>query len=155
MLSSSEAGESHRSGVFTLAVLASAAFTMLSPALLRAQQQPARGTIIVPATSVVRPQDRGVRAHTNHLIFIPAKGNGNKGGPPGGNKSGPTGETPGSLACVYQTAASLTSGCPKSATSLPVGGSGVIAIVDAYNDPNAFRAAALKRWSVSLRPSPP
>jgi kumamolisin len=134
MLSSSETGESHRSGVFTLAVLASAAFTMLSPAPLRAQQQPARGTIIVPATSVVRPQDRGVRAHTNHLIFIPAKGGPSK---PGGG-SGPTGETPGSLACVYQTAASHTSGCPKSATSLPVGGSGVIAIVDAYDYPTAY-----------------
>lgn len=127
-----------RTSVFTLAVLASAGFMMLSPTALNAQRKPARGKVIVPDTSVVRPQDRGVRAHTNHLIFIPASGKNKKHGPPGGGPSGPTGETPGSLACVYQTAASLTPGCPiATATSLPSGGSGVIAIVDAYDYPSA------------------
>ena len=127
-----------RTSLFTLAVLASAGFMMLSPAALRAQQKPARGTVIVPATSVVRPQDRGLRAHTNHLIFIPANVGNKRGGPPGGGNSGPAGETPGSLACVYQTAANLTTGCPISkATALPSGGSGVIAIVDAYDYPSA------------------
>jgi kumamolisin len=126
-----------RTSVFTLAVLASAAFVMLSPAALSAQQKPARGTIIVPDSSVVRPQDRGVRAHTNHLIFIPAAGN-KKHGPPGGGPSGPAGETPGSLACIYQTVSNQPSGCPiASATAIPNGGSGIIAIVDAYDYPTA------------------
>ncbi|MFZ0795785.1 MAG: hypothetical protein WAM65_18610, partial [Candidatus Korobacteraceae bacterium] len=43
------------------------------------QQQPATpqiftrpGTVITPASSILRPGDAGLRAHTNHLIFAPA-----------------------------------------------------------------------------------
>jgi subtilase family serine protease len=108
-----------------------AGILMLCPAALSAQQKPARGKVIVPATSVVRPEDRGKRAHTNYLIFVPAKGKPAPGNP------GPQGETPGSLACIYQTV-SPTPGCPiGTAKSTPAGGSGVIAVVDAYDYPTA------------------
>ena len=140
MFSSSNTGKTGRGTLSSLSVLAATAMAlMLSPAALSAQQKPARGTIIVPLTSVVRPQDRGIRAHTNYLIFVPAKGD-KKPGPPSGS-SGPAGETPGSLACIYQTVDESTAygnGCPVSqATKTPSGGSGVIAIVDAYDYPTA------------------
>jgi kumamolisin len=93
-----------------------------------AQNTPARGNVIVPRSSVARPEDAGVRAHTNLLVFVP-------------DSSQPeqsfSGETPASLACVYKLVAQV-SGCPISGTTLlPTGGSGAIAIVDAYDDPNA------------------
>jgi len=92
-----------------------------------------RGTIIVPNSSVVRPQDQGKRAHTNHLIFVPAKH---------GIPTPPTPETPGSIACIYQlppyTTSDLAAGCRISDAADPTtGGSGVIAIVDAYHYPTA------------------
>jgi kumamolisin len=102
----------------------------------RRSLRPPRGTIIVPSSSVVRPQDGGKRAHTNHLIFVPAKH-----GPP----ILPNRETPGSIACIYQLPPYTTSdksifedGCPISEAADPTtGGSGVIAIVDAYHYPTA------------------
>src|SRR5271167_2061392 len=68
------------------------------------QQQPATpqiymrpGGVITPASSVMRPEDAGLRAHTNHLIFVPA----------GHPLSSPlpeytSAETPASMGCVYK-----------------------------------------------------
>jgi subtilase family serine protease len=69
---------------------------------------------VVPDSSVEHSQDHGKRAHTNHLIWA--------NGRPGGG-GGPRGETPASLRAVYSLPSS--------------GGSGVIAIVDAYHYPTA------------------
>ncbi len=81
----------------------------------------------------------GIRAHTNHLILVR---------PDRVEQSAsriPVGETPGSLACVYQTsAASFSSGCPITGNLTnginpnPSGGSQTIAIVDAYDYPTAY-----------------
>jgi hypothetical protein len=136
-----EGGRFFRASLATIA----AAFVMLaSPALLGAQAKPARGTVIVPPSNVVPPQDRGKRAHTNFLIFVPAS----KGGKPAPNtSSAPGGETPSSLACVYQVGpTNNVSGCPaidsgSSGTmnyDNPTGGSNIIAIVDAYDYPTAM-----------------
>jgi kumamolisin len=93
-----------------------------------AQNTPARGNVIVPRSSVARPEDAGLRAHTNLLIFVPDSNR---------PEQSFSGETPASLACVYKLVAQV-SGCPISGTTLvPTGGSGAIAIVDAYDDPNA------------------
>ena len=97
-----------------------------------------QGKVITPATSVVNPADRGQRAHTNHLIFQPQKG-------PPFRSSTPAGETPGSLACVYGTTSQTTDGCSitgkvsdgNNGNSTADGGSGIIAIVDAYDYPSA------------------
>jgi kumamolisin len=91
------------------------------------------GTVIVPASSIERPEDVGIRAHTNIQIFIPRTGVSlNPQTTPGGFF-----ETPASLACVYKLV-KATAGCnPTVATAVPVGGAGAIAIVDAYDDPNA------------------
>jgi len=88
-------------------------------------------TVIVPDTSAEHVVDIGKRAHTNHLIlYRPALGGGS-----------PSGETPLSLACVYETWAStlISSGCPYTSANAPnpSGGAGIIAIVDAYDYPSA------------------
>jgi kumamolisin len=97
-------------------------------------QGPEQASVIVPDTTVEHPQDIGKKMHTNHLIlYRPEKG-------PGAKASGPAGETPVSLACVYQTwgATLLSAGCPYTASApKPSGGFGVIAIVDAYDYPTA------------------
>jgi len=88
------------------------------------------GTVVVPASSIAHPGDAGHRAHTNFEIFISDAWH-NFGVPP------PNAETPASLACVYGLVKPVT-GCPISGTHTnPSGGSGVIAIVDAYDNPNA------------------
>ncbi len=98
------------------------------PAAWGQGSSPSQGKVIVPPTSIENPSDLGKRAHTNHLIFatpVPAA-------------SGPSGETPGSLGCIYQiTSASLAGGCPLSTSAVPTGGSGTIAVVDAFDYPTA------------------
>lgn len=121
-----------------------AAFAAGSAAPARAQE-PRAGTVIVPPSNVLPPQDRGTHAHTNFLIFRPSKG----GKPVGLVGPSPAGETPSSLACVYQVGPNNTNtNCPVTySTTIGVGspmnydtpanGSNVIAIVDAYDYPTA------------------
>ena len=116
-------------------------------------------TVIVPPTSVEDPADIGKKAHTNHLILKLNKadkpdGNGNAFGKSNRTSPAPVGETPGSLACVYQTSGATpgnSGGCgitgnPASGNNgLPnaSGGVGTIAIVDAYDYPTAAADFAL------------
>ena len=92
-----------------------------------------QGTIVLPASSVARPEDAGVRAHTTHMIFVPQ----------GHSMSSPTpsytfAETPASLACVYKVGPSFAGCNPLSgSTTHASGGWGAIALVDAYDNPNA------------------
>ncbi|HTR23254.1 MAG TPA: S53 family peptidase [Terriglobales bacterium] len=86
--------------------------------------------IIYPGSSI--PQ-KG-HHHTNYFFVDSDKP---QGGPPSGV------ETPGSLACVYQLV-TTTPGCnPASATTLPTGGWGAIAIVDAGYYPTAASDLAM------------
>lgn len=111
-----------RTGIVCLAVVAAASF---------ASAQIQRESV-TPPSSVERPEDFGVRAHTNYFFYVPAPGESPEAPPPG-----TTVETPGSIACIYGLV-STTSGCPvATATKLPTGGSGTIVLVDAYDDPNA------------------
>src|SRR5271155_4707294 len=91
------------------------------------QMQVNGGTVIVPASSIERPEDAGIRAHTNVQIFIP------RGGGSISPQATPGGffETPASLACVYKLVKATTGCNPTVATANPVGGVGAIAIVDA------------------------
>src|SRR5258708_13384162 len=51
-------------------------------------------------------------------------------------RTSPPYETPASLACVYQLVDDVVPGCPVLGTSaVPQGGSGLIAIVNAFNNP--------------------
>ncbi len=71
--------------------------------------------ILVPDSSVVRPEDLGIRAHTNHLIRI-------DGATPNAT---PGGQSPANLWALY---------------NIPAGavGSGLIVIVDAFHYPTAL-----------------
>jgi len=84
---------------------------------------------IVPASSIEHSEDVGVRAHTNIILVLPEKleisGNG-----------APVAENPLSLACIYDLV-QRTKGCPKTSKILPTGGSKAIALVDAYDNPDA------------------
>lgn len=85
------------------------------------------GTIFIPASSIPRPEDAGVRAHTNIIVS----------GHPANTCCGATWETPASLACVYQLVTPVQ-GCPIATSKTnPSGGVGAIAIVDAYDNPVA------------------
>jgi kumamolisin len=86
------------------------------------------GRIVVPASSVERAEDVGIRAHTNIILNLHT----DKSAPP------PNAETPASLACVYQLVKTLVKGCPiAGTTALPNTGVGAIALVDAYDNPYA------------------
>ena len=97
-----------------------------------------RGNGIYPPSSIERPEDVGVRMHTNYIFYAPT----------GSVVSAaqPAGETPASLGCVYDIVSNPVSGCPINGTTQnPTGGSGVIVIVDAYDYPSA--AADLATFS--------
>jgi kumamolisin len=88
------------------------------------------GYVFVPASSIQHPEDVGVRAHTNTQLFI-SNLQYDSSQPP------PNAETPASLGCVYQLT-SQVSGCPiHGTTQNPSGGWGAVAIVDAFDNPNA------------------
>src|SRR5262252_2556167 len=78
-------------------------------------ESPQHRSIAVPDSTVERPPDRGIRAHTNHLIRDQGK--------PTRGLGSPAGESPASIRSVY--------GLPST------GGSEIIAIVDAFDYPTA------------------
>src|SRR5712692_3442124 len=74
---------------------------------------PQHGSVLIPDTSIERREDMGIRAHTNHVIQFRPEFVG----------TSPSGETPASIRSVYNIPST--------------GGSGIIAIVDAYDYPTA------------------
>ncbi len=108
-----------------------------------AQNAASSPVVITPSSSVEHPEDVGVRAHTHILLVVP------RGGLPSAGSAGlqprespPYAgflfETPASLACVYQLVTPVVPGCnPNVTVTNPTGGSGIRAIVDAFDDPNA------------------
>jgi kumamolisin len=98
-------------------------------------------SIVVPPSSLSRPEDYGKAAHTNIRFIMPkdlranAKGVPHLVGPP---FSGYGFETPASLACLYGLAV-FTTGCnPNSVTAVSTKGSRAVALVDAYDYPTAL-----------------
>ncbi len=88
------------------------------------------GTIVVPASSMARPEDAGVRAHTNVQLFFPKAHH---------DASMPSGkyETPASLACVYGLTAASPGCNPETLKTVLTTGSKVVVIVDAFDYPTA------------------
>jgi kumamolisin len=101
-----------------------------------AQVSPRGGKIFVPNSSIEKPTDVGRFAHTNIQVFLPADAprRAQIAGPP---YPGYAYETPASLACVYGLVKAVTGCNPNTVTALPNGGGRMIAIVDAYDAPNA------------------
>jgi kumamolisin len=108
----------------------SVVWTVVTSSAIAAQELPKRpmlrlGDVLVPASSLERPEDlgSGLRAHTNHMILATPEMDATTEGAAGFVGTKPYGETPASLRSAYKMPAS--------------GGAGAIAIVDAYDDPTA------------------
>jgi kumamolisin len=104
--------------------------------LAAAQIKPMTGKVLVPDSSIEKPLDIGRAAHTNIQVFLPSGilRNQQASGPP---YAGYAYETPASLACVYGLVAVVTGCNPNKVTKIPAGGARMIALVDAYDAPNA------------------
>jgi len=102
------------------------------------------GRIIIPSSSIVRTEDIVARrAHTNIVLYIHTDN----------TQPGPTFETPASIACVYHLVPQV-SGCPISGTTInPTGGSGAIALVEAYDYPTAANDLAVFSVRFGLPPA--
>jgi kumamolisin len=99
------------------------------------------GRIVVPASSIPRPEDAGVRAHTNIILNLYSDN----------SCCGTTWETPASLACIYQVVTPIQ-GCPIATTkTVPTGGVGAVALVDAYDNPDAVADmnAYVNQWGLA------
>jgi subtilase family serine protease len=119
--------------VFAGAIALGLAHPLLPQMQKLPQMHTGGGTIIVPESSIARPEDVGKRARTFVRIFIPDAGLPiNAANTPGGFF-----ETPASLACVYQLVTAAKTCNPSTATTVSHGGAHAIALVDAYDDPNA------------------
>jgi kumamolisin len=152
----------------SIASLVIAGALFVSCASTASAQSARRGggaSVTIPASSIAHPVDTGKRAHTNVRFLLPPAGTSAlNGGPP---FPGLFYEDPASLACIYN----LTSpppkdkGCNPNDTTLnnPSGGGRALAIVDAFDDPNAssdlaafssqFGVAAHTSFSVVYAPS--
>lgn len=101
--------------------------------LLTSQQ--GLSSVVIPASSLIRPSDLSVRSHTNVRFMTVGKA------APSANGQPPYGgyffETPQSLACIYHVVTPIQYCNPGKTTITPSGGSNAIAIVDAYDDPTA------------------
>jgi kumamolisin len=119
------------------------------PVMAAAQGVAHKGSVLVPSSSFERSYDRGARAHTNVQLFVPAEGfqvpRPLVVGPP---YAGFLYETPASVACVYRLVPVVTGCNPNLVKTNPTGGSRAIAIVDAYDAPNA--AADLAYFSAQF-----
>jgi hypothetical protein len=97
------------------------------------------GAVIVPSSSIARPEDAGLFAHTNIKIFVPT-------GKTLGTISPENtyAEYPSSIACVYHNGPQYP-GCTPSnipADDSDAGGWGAVALVDAYHYSTAYNDLA-------------
>jgi kumamolisin len=111
-----------------------------------------KGQMVIPALSVERPGEAGIRAHTHIRLLVPPGGRfetaaqTKAGAPP---VLGLFFETPASIACVYHLVSNTLPGCsPDETTEPPSGGGGAIALVEAFDDPTA--AADLQTFSTQF-----
>ncbi len=89
------------------------------------------GLLVRPASGQTLPGDAGARAHTNILLFVRHGVRGRNAAPQPGV------ETPASLACVYKLVPPAFGCDPSKVTAVPTGGSKLVLVVDAYDDPTA------------------
>jgi kumamolisin len=99
-----------------------------------AQSRSPRGRVMSPTSSIARPGDVGLRAHTHLQVFIPEDVVPFVGPPFAGLGF----ETPASLACVYSLVPRTSSCNPNVVTANASGGFGAIALVDAFHYPTAL-----------------
>jgi kumamolisin len=139
-----------RSKGWCISVLA-VAFSLCFAQVSAAQNPSKKGRVVVPESSVENAGDNGVMAHTHLRIMMPEGGVFT--GTPQPNELPPFPglffETPASIACIYRLVPHHVPGCdPNVTTHNPSGGSGAIAVVDAFDTPNA--AADLAAFSAQF-----
>ena len=143
---------------WSLSILAVFSLSLCFAQAVASQTQSRKGHVVVPQSSVVHPGDVGKMAHTNLLVMMP------EGGPmPLSANAKPNElppipglffETPASLACLYRLVQHAKPGCnPDQTTQTATGGSGAIAIVDAFDDPNAASDLAIFSQIFGLPPA--
>ena len=92
--------------------------------------------VYIPPSSVERPEDAGKFAHTDYVIASPTGD-----AVPASALPNPNGENPGSLSCVYGLIPHYNAGCTQAGGvgkhPPTTGGWGAIALVDAFDNPNA------------------
>jgi subtilase family serine protease len=103
----------------------------------------APGVRIYPESNTRYVGDVGVRAHTFLVITKPKLGSGNHPGYTGSPPYAGYGiETPASIECVYKFTANLDGCNPNQVTAEKIGGSDIVAIVDAYAYPSGPAGAS-------------
>jgi kumamolisin len=118
--------------------------------------QSSAGHVVIPQSSVEHAEDLGVMAHTHVRIMMPEGGVFT--GTPQPSELPPFPgflyETPASIACIYRLVPHPKHGCnPNVTTANPTGGSGAIAIVDAFDTPNATADLAAFSAQFGLPPA--
>lgn len=120
-----------------ISVRASVLVLMLTALVISAAAQGRKrglpGTTIVPASNQAEIEDIGIRAHTNLRLVMPPVADPSEAPPYFGYGF----ETPASLACIYRVVAPIRGCNPNKTTRTPNGGGQSIAIVDAFDDPDA------------------
>lgn len=133
----------------------SLSFAQIPDAAVNAPSQ-MRGQVVRPASTVEQPGDLGKKAHTTVMLFVPPGGKflgaaQAAGSPP---YAGYFFETPASIACVYQLVGRTRPGCNPNVVNVnPSGGGGAIAIVDAYDNPNAANDLTIFSTQFGLPPA--
>lgn len=145
-----------RTGWFTSIV--AFLFSLTLACSLAAQAPMPRHHVVVPKSSIAKPTDAGSFTHTNLLISMPESGPIPIDPSAVPNELPPVPglffETPASLACVYRLVKNPKPGCnPDQTTQVVSGGSGAIAIVDAFDDPNAVSDLAIFSSIFGLPPA--
>jgi len=125
-----------------LSFVAALTILLVFTAFAAAQIRPVGGKVLIPDSSIERSTDIGRFAHTNIQVFLPGESlrNEQTAGPP---YAGYAYETPASLACVYGLVKAVTGCNPNTVTAVPTGGGRMIALVDAYDAPNAASDLAI------------
>jgi subtilase family serine protease len=116
-------------------IAAAVCLSLLAVGTPRARaENPLRLGVSVPQSSLQLPQDRGRRAHTNVRRLVLARAV----TPDTAPYSGVFYETPASLACIYGLTKRVAGCNPQTVSRNASGGSNLVAIVDAYDDPTAL-----------------
>jgi kumamolisin len=139
----------NRPRLLTASVLIVALASSMTPALAQQAELAKKhtlepGAVRVPDSNHAYAEDRGVKAHTN-VQFTLAVAPSPAEAPP---YAGYGYETPASLACIYRVVAPIRGCNPNSTKNTPDGGSESIAIVDAFDHPNA--ASDLETFSAQF-----
>jgi len=142
-----------RLSIVSLAIAVMLLAVCASTGLAQSASPGGKTSVTIPDSSIANSFDAGVRAHTN-IRFLGSPGN-FKGAP---QTSGPPYpgyfyEDPASIACIYDLQPRVWGCNPNVASSNPTGGGRAIAIVDAFDDPNA--EADLTAFSAQFGVSPP